>query len=232
MHSLSITVLTSLLSLSAGAATISWSDTSYINTGSNKNILGVDQFDQSGSLVYAINVGGSAFTFNNAVDPDIDFVASHADFNSSAFGLGYTGFYASTAASANNALGLSGRYSSDLTGETVTMNNLTIGQQYRIQVLLVDGRGGQNGRYGVFDSYTTGVYGNGTTNVTWGDSLLVTGTFTADNTSQSFYLDTKNGNGSSAGGQINGVLLHAIPEPSSTALLGLAGVAMLIRRKR
>ncbi|GAA5494521.1 hypothetical protein Rhal01_00683 [Rubritalea halochordaticola] len=192
----------------------------------------MDQFDQSGDLIYAVNVGGGAFTFTNSVNPDIDFLASHADLDTSALDLTYAGFYANTTPSANNVLGSTGAYSNDLTGETVTMNNLVIGQEYLFQILLVDGRGGSNGRYAEFDSFTTSAYGNGVNNVTWGDSLLVTGTFTADADSQSFFFDTLNQNGSSAGGQMNGFLLYSVPEPSSTALLGLAGVALLARRRR
>lgn len=228
-YPLALAVMAGVIPGSLSAATIAWTDSVYTNTGATKNVLGVDQFDQSGELEYAINMGGAAFTFSNTVDPDIAFTASNANFDASALTGSAAVFYSGNVG--NNQLANTARYAGG--GEkTITMNNLTIGQTYRIQILLMDGRAAANGAYATFDSHTTGAFGNGVSGVTWGDSLLVTGTFTADSTSQSFQHRSFYSPSNPSGGQMNAVLLYAIPEPSSMALLGLAGVAMLIRRKR
>lgn len=66
----------------------------------------------------------------------------------------------------------------------------------------------------------------------------IIGTFTAVGTTQSFdFAGTRNGFGSfsSGTGQINALQLRnvtPVPEPSSTALLGLGGLALILRRRK
>ena len=122
---------------------------------------------------------------------------------------------------------------------TVNLTGLTSGYTYRIQALVIDGRptdGIQTitGRTAWFDGANQGVFANGVSGVTWGDGLLVTGTFIADDITQSFTIDTKNPAGSSStGGQLNALTLYqtAVPEPSA-ALLGGLGLLALLRRRR
>ena len=94
---------------------------------------------------------------------------------------------------------------------------------------MADHRYLQNGRHVFFDGVDQGQYANGVNSVTWGDSLLMTGTFVADGTgSQSFTVQTTTPNGVTlAGGQLNAVLVYAVPEPSAVALLGLPGLCLV-----
>jgi hypothetical protein len=84
-----------------------------------------------------------------------------------------------------------------------------------------------------FDGVDQGVYANGVSFVTWGDSLLVTGTFTADSTSQSFSNEVFNASNVSQGSQFNALTLYqtAVPEPSAALLGGLGMLALLHRRR-
>jgi hypothetical protein len=112
---------------------------------------------------------------------------------------------------------------------------LTSGHTYRIQALVFDGRGdaGIPGRTVQFDGVDQGQYANGVDGVTWGDGLLVTGTFTADAATQDFTNEGFQG-ANSTGAQLNALLVHttAVPEPSSAALLGLGGLALILRRRK
>ncbi|MDB0068297.1 PEP-CTERM sorting domain-containing protein [Akkermansiaceae bacterium] len=146
---------------------------------------------------------------------------------------------------------------------TVSFSGLTIGQIYSLQILTNDARGGtgQGGRdnlwqvgfgdgvTGLFD-LTTGVADADFSNVT-GVSILnnrtpsplvgeqsgnyITGTFTADATTQDFdFLGTRDGGQTSrtGTGQINALQLRAIPEPSSVLLTSLAALGFIGRRRR
>ncbi len=119
---------------------------------------------------------------------------------------------------------------------TLTLSNLTPGHTYRVQALLMDGRGtgGSPGRYAEFDGVNVGVYGNGVSGSTWGDGLLVTGTFTADATTQDFQIQGFESNDTPRGGALNAILVHttAVPEPSGPALLALGLAGLLGRRRR
>ncbi|MDP0491902.1 MAG: PEP-CTERM sorting domain-containing protein [Verrucomicrobiota bacterium JB023] len=127
---------------------------------------------------------------------------------------------------------------------SVTFGGLTIGQEYLIQSFNNDARGSRN------SNFITG-YGDGTNSSSpvafsslnnnppgpsAGDSII--GTFIADSTSQSFNIFGTNGgpagtfNSGNSQSQINAIQLRAIPEPSSAALLGLAGATLLLRRRK
>ncbi|SHK42665.1 PEP-CTERM protein-sorting domain-containing protein/Myxococcales GC_trans_RRR domain-containing protein/MYXO-CTERM domain-containing protein [Rubritalea squalenifaciens DSM 18772] len=206
---------------SASAATISWSSTAYTTNGSAGQNLDTGLFLTTGTEFLVENVGGAATTFDG-----IDFTADSGLFGSA---------IANTFHASSSDLSDSGRYGSS-GADTISLSGLTIGQTYRIQALVFDGRGsaGITGRTVSFDGIDQGQYANGVSGVTWGDGLLVTGTFTADATDQDFTIEAFDG-ASSVGGQLNALLVHnttAIPEPTSTAFVGLAGLGLLLRRRR
>ena len=75
-HSIAAALLAIGSITASHAATIIWSSTAYVNTTSvgnpaTKNVMGVDQFDQSGTQFLAVNVGGSAMTFTQTTDPTL-----------------------------------------------------------------------------------------------------------------------------------------------------------------
>jgi len=134
---------------------------------------------------------------------------------------------------------------------TVTLGGLTIGNTYEIQIISHDGRGSRNNALVGFSNGVdqTAVAVSGDLNNTGspepdagGTGDFFIGTFTADTASQTF---TVFGEGDSADGinfasgnsqsAINAIQLRTIatiPEPSSSLLLGLAGTALLLRRRK
>ena len=212
-------ILLSLIGLvSARAATISWSSAAYTVSGSYGQILNTGLFVTTGTQILAENVGGTATSFDG-----ISFTTGTIN-----FGDTYGGFHE------QNPISQTGTYGTVGTASTVNLTGLTTGYTYRIQALVYDGRGTATitGRTVEFDGINQGQYANGVQNVTWGNGLLVTGTFVADSSSQNFTIEAFYGT-DSKGGQLNTLLVHqtAVPE-SSAALLGGIGMLALIRRRR
>ena len=85
-----------LLVSSSHAAQVTWTSQAYVNTGYRKNTMGVDQFDQSGSLHLAVNCGGAAQTLTQSVDPDIGFTASDANLTLGGMYLSFGFFHANS----------------------------------------------------------------------------------------------------------------------------------------
>ena len=206
------------------AATILWSSTPYTVNGAGSpagEFLDTGLFDTSGSQIIAENIGGSATTFDG-----INFVAhsgtlitggnSNAIHHSASSPLSNTAhsFFGSTAA-------------------TVSLSGLTPLGEYRVQVLVMDARNNPAviGRTVEFDGINQGVYGNhDVTGNSYGNGLLVTGTFTADAATQNFTSEVFSG-ATSKGWLLNAVVVQSVPEPS-TALLGGLGALALLRRRR
>ena len=117
---------------------------------------------------------------------------------------------------------------------TQTLTGLTIGQQYELQIFMGDNRGCCNGRsltVGDADGDTsndvTFAYGSG--NGANGASII--GTFTADATTQNFFVTIS----TASSAELSAFQLRDItpvPEPSSTALIGLGGLALILRRRK
>ena len=82
------------------------------------------------------------------------------------------------------------------------------------------------------DGDDMGIFANGINGVSWGPGLLMTGTFTADATTQDFTTSGFESTGVSIGSQLNAITLYEVPEPSSAALLGLGGLALILRRRK
>ena len=189
--------IVALLSLTvASAASITWTSASYAVTGGYGQVLSTGQFVKTGSLIRAENVGGGARTFDG-----ISFTAGTINFSGT-----FNGFHEGDTVSQSGTYGSSG-------ANTVTVSGLTIGNTYRIQALVYDGRGtGITGRTVSFDGINQGRYANGVQNVTYGPGLLVTGMFVADAITQNFTIEAFAG-ASSVGGQLNALLVHELPPP-------------------
>jgi hypothetical protein len=212
----------------ANAATIAWSAvlTSPMGGGSLQSTLPTGIFSSIGTQILAENLGNPATGGAVALTFDgINFTTSTRQFA--------TGGYDSGLADSGQNLINKGIYGNNDTVGTINLTGLTLGQQYRIQALVYDGRGVTTGRAVQFDGVSLGRYANGVSNVSWGPGLLVTGLFTASATTQSFtqavfenttYTVNK-------GQTMNALTLYAVPEPSS-ALLGGLGMLALLRRRR
>lgn len=218
-------ILLSLVGLvSARAATIAWSSSAFTVSGSFGQTLNTGQFLTTGTQILAENTGGGALSFDGI------------NFSAGTIGMGansFSGFHENVP-TANTLLARDGSYGNNGVASTVNLTGLTTGYTYRIQALVYDGRGdvGIPGRTVKFDGINQGQYANGVYNVTWGNGLLVTGTFVADAAVQSFTIEAFLGT-SSKGGQLNAITLYqtAVPE-TSAALLGSIGMLALIRRRR
>lgn len=218
------------ISGAASAATITWSSgAAAVENGWGQD-LSAGLFDSSGTLVSAENVGGSAYTFDG-----ISFAAGSTVF---AGGGTYDGFAEHVSSGWESALTSTGTWGPGGSASTVSLTGLTNLQEYRIQALVYDGRGDATitGRTVSFDGADQGQYANGVSGSTWGDGLLVTGTFFADaTTTQDFTIDAFYDDGASnvsKGAQLNALTLYAIPEPATFGMVGAFGAALLfIRRK-
>lgn len=215
-----IILVTALAASYANAATIAWTASSAPVEGGFGQTLSTGLFDTTGTEILAENVGGAAGSFDG-----INWDAGTVTFAGGTADLFHDTQFLSDQATYGN------------TGsDTVSLTGLTIGNTYRIQALVYDGRGaaGIPGRTVSFDGVNQGQYANGVNGVTWGDGLLVTGTFVADAVNQDFTIEAFEG-ATSRGGQLNALLVHetaVVPEPSSFALLGLGGLALLRRKRR
>lgn len=109
---------------------------------------------------------------------------------------------------------------------TLRLQGLVNTQQYEIQFWSVDGRS-----IDIPERTTTYTTGANSVGLIQGirpgvNGQWVTGTFTADGTTQNIDVT------SVGSALINAYQLRAIPEPSSVALLGLSGLAVILRRRK
>jgi hypothetical protein len=114
---------------------------------------------------------------------------------------------------------------------TFSFTNLTLGQKYEIRVWALNYTNFGGGRYETVDGTSTQIsHSNGNGTNTGGGYFK--GVFTADSSSQSFYLTGLATTPSpDRVAQYNALQLSAIPEPGS-ALLGGLGILALLRRRR
>lgn len=119
-----------------------------------------------------------------------------------------------------------GRTGNDNTAFTINLNTLTIGREYRLQTVFSSDAANRT-VIATSGTSTSSQIGYGTTN----GPALITGTFTADATTQNFSFA---GTGKSNRAQVGGFVLQQldIPEPASLALMGLGSLLLLPRRKR
>ena len=235
-NNLALISIASLLAFSTThAATIIWDVQDISETNGDESDV-----SKRGELIEAVNFGtdttsttintvtfeaftasGSDFTFDN-LNTLVDQSADNAGF--------YTGPNTSY-----NAL-LQSFIFDGLTAEAdYTLTGLAIGRDYEVQLFIADDRGGASN----FDYLDVDV--NGTTINVLNDTrfggaprpaLVFTGTFTADALTQDFTALRRNTNDSEDGTTLSAYQLRVVPEPSSTALLGLGGLAFALRRRR
>jgi hypothetical protein len=115
---------------------------------------------------------------------------------------------------------------------TLQLQNLTIGQPYRLQLVFSSDQASR----GVTVTDTTASAGTstpGTTgNISYGTTegpKVITGLFTADATTQSVNIIATT---SGTRVQFSGFTVAAVPEPASAGALGAAGAALVLRRRR
>ncbi|GAA5497435.1 hypothetical protein Rhal01_03631 [Rubritalea halochordaticola] len=199
------------------AASISWSSLLAEDNPIDGLIdEGEGAISTAGNLVVAENLGGNAITWDG-----VDFAAG-----TTSFGSTYAAFYNNNAA---NQLFDTGTYSGS--AANLNLSGLVIDQTYLVELVLVDARAAQEGRTVVVDGEDPIQFAyNG--NDTFWPARVIRGTFTADATTQQISIQTFNVGGSSAGSQLNAYQLRAIPEPSSCAMIGLAGLGFILRRRR
>ena len=215
-----------MLTMVAPAATISWTLSEIVNIGGAQSETGTGFLATDGTLLFAENFGGSAVTHDGIdFDAGVFTLGGTADAFHSSAPLADTGTFGG-----NDPAGVLATIGSGVgnIGETQSAT-LTVGEIYRIQLIVMDGRGNQAGRsyqiYGIDTDHALGVSGS-----TWGNALLATGTFVADGPSQDFRSKL----GPRDDTQFNAIAVHqiaAVPEPSA-ALLALAGLGLALRRRR
>lgn len=220
------------LAIAAAMASINSADAASIAWG------GITAFDDATDVlntndaVEAVgNFGTASTTINGVVFTDNNSLAAFASSNN--YGTGFFNGAANTGDAGFDDL-VGGQFWNNGGPSTATLTlNVEIGKVYQFQYIIMDGRGPGN--------YTgrTAVLGDGDgdasndsaavsrTNGTTGNGNSITGTFTADAITQDITLT-----GSDVG--LTGYVLRVtpVPEPSSTALLGLGGLALILRRRR
>lgn len=223
---------------SANAAAIVW--------GSAQQITADADVSTTGTLVGAFNVGGNATTINGVNFQAFQITGASntvGDFNLSAAAMGQGSFttlqppfsglssaYQSMVSTSGGSFGL----------VTLTMSNLTIGQQYQFQVWVNDSQDHNPPGY-TFDIEVSA--GNSIdldpnpSTLEGGLGQYVIGTFTANAVSQAVTFDN-----SEIGGHLNGFQLRAInssspanvPLPPAVwggLILGAAAVGSHLRRR-
>lgn len=216
------------LAMSAQAATLTLQNT--VNFTNSSVLI------NAGTLVYAINAGaasGPSATVNG-----IAFVGNNTSLvaytpSPASVSVFMTSTATTTLNDANfNTVLKAGVYDSPI-ASYITLKSLTIGQEYLVQLLTVDTRSasGKTIAWGdstanaatAFAGATTYTFLNGSPYM--GQSTVFS--FTADATTQNIYYSASNGLA------LNAVILDAVPEPSTWALIacGLTAAAVIRRRQ-
>jgi hypothetical protein len=220
---LSVTAVIGLACLgSSHAATVVW--------GAAQNITGDSDVANNGTFNRAYIFGDIPWTVNG-----VDFTAftGNASGDTMSFpnqdpGFGSDGNPYRALSTAYQNLLYYGAWAYPSDTATITLNNLTIGYTYQVQIFANDSRTDGYGRSMALTGSST-VLDYNTAEAVGGVGQFAIGTFTANSTSQvlGFSSPTETP-------QLNGLSLRvtAVPEPSGVAMtMGAAGLFLLRRRR-
>jgi len=213
---------------SSQAATITWGSATAVSTGSGNS----SDVSITGTPHHAINGEPSSAPFGDQIVNGVTFVSTQGAGGPGAYDAWSGGNSGDT--TYDNLLS---RAHFNLGGPTVNLSlgdgsavggsALVDGQDYQIQIWFVEdrttGSPSLNSRVMTFGDTSGG--GGNTVNL---NDQYVIGTFTAVGTTQDLYA-AANGFGQA---HISALQIREVPEPTSTALLGLGGLALVLRRRR
>jgi len=233
-------VATSLSPKNASAAVITWQ--------SAKDIAGSSDVATQGTLVRALNPGGSSTTINGVTfaafantgsgttvssgsgTGDITMVASGSSWSSGAiFGANPAAAPYSSLPTAYQTLLGSATFTLNATSAVYTIGGLTLGQSYLIELWVNDSRNiasvwTRNNTFSAGNS--SGALDFNVQNANGGVGQYTVGTFTADAVTENISVS------SNASVQLSGYQLRAIPEPSVIGTFALAILVGLWLRRR
>ncbi len=209
---------------SVHAAVITWGSATTISGDTDVSTQGTLQYAYSGSQ-WLQTVNGVPFAigritegFGGNITPSAGWIdGSYWGANPT----GITGDYL-------NLMIAGGPYN----GSSLTLNNLTVGQQYAVQLWANDSRTAGIGRTTIYSD------GNGnsvtldqnTTDAVGGPGQFVIGTFTADATGTQL-INVAGGAGTGIS-MFNAIQVRAIPEPATLGMVAAFGGAILFIRRR
>lgn len=208
--------LPAILVTNAQAASILW--------GSATNVSSVSEVENTGTTVEAFNAAANSVTGTLSLN-GVTFTSTGALLSGSTTNDQYTGTTGdATYDQFLSQVDFGG--GTNLVSLTIANGLMTNGDNYLIQVWYANASGTRTTPFG------DGEAPNNTVDLTASvnSAQFAIGTFTADATSQTLTLESPGfGNAHITGYQVRTV---PVPEPSSSALLGLGSLGLLLRRKR
>lgn len=187
------------LTVLAGAPQFAWADPVAITTADAT-------LTQAGTVVGAEVFGATETTVTLTSSATIVFKTDGSVATASGFGT-FNGAFSGDTGNANFNAVLS-QFNYDGGPKTITLNNLTIGQQYSVQLFALDNRTGGDGAapFRRANYQDPGNPNNISSTFAMGDNVYVVGTFTANNTTVSIQQNLlPNG-----GGNVNALVVRAI----------------------
>ena len=251
-----VSIIPFLTAGSLSAATINWGAatgiTSELDVSTNGTLVRAYNFGLDGGTdptPTTTILNGVAFTnFSTTTTTNTSHAVSsaHTIIPKAGGNSGTIAFIGARSASGNPYNGMSANYQSFLStiayaagaasggtsarnSYTFTLEGLTIGQTYALQIWFNDSRSGEN-RGGTITGGPTVDVNTNASNSAGGVGQFVIGEFTADAATQSFDFTATGSN--SVAALMNGYQLRAIPEPSLTLLGGLGFAIAAARRRR
>jgi hypothetical protein len=175
------------------------------------NGLNADQImtNVSGAFVGCAAFGGTAYTVTLGNGRILNFTADGSIASATGVGTAAGAYPAGTGLTTSNANfdAVLNRFSYDGGPKSISVNGLTIGEQYSVQIFALDNRslgGGESNRLANFQDPYDAVDVSATFKM--GDNVYVIGTFTAANTTETIQMNLPTGNN----GSLNALVLRAL----------------------